>query len=295
MQPVLRWLWLVLVSLVLVACSTMNTAGTASQSSTKSPNTSVAQRGRGVLSDGYFNHRPVNPDPAYLAANKQQDPSIQSVSPTDSQEGMDFVPAGDAEAYKATGFASWYGKKFHGRKTSSGERYDMYALTAAHKTMPIPSYAKVTNLKNGKSIIVRVNDRGPYLRHRLIDLSYAAAEKLGFAKQGRVKVHIEQVKPVLLAQAQQQVGVKPVASAKAPAVNPPRQQQAFLQLGSYDKLSSAEAELPNLLKKLSAQYDSKLGIVHDQGIYRIRLGPFDSDKAALQAANSISVDPVLLH
>ena len=91
--------------------------------------------------------------------------------------GKRYVPVTGDKPMKQEGIASWYGKKFHGRKTSIGETYNMYAMTAAHKTMELPSYAKVTNLKNGKSIIVRVNDRGPFVDNRIIDLSYAAASK----------------------------------------------------------------------------------------------------------------------
>ena len=95
--------------------------------------------------------------------------------------------------YSEEGIASWYGKKFHGRLTSTREKYDMYKLTAAHKTLPIPCYARVTNLKNKKSIIVRINDRGPFKKGRIIDLSYAAAVKLGIEKSGTQKVFVEAI------------------------------------------------------------------------------------------------------
>lgn len=95
--------------------------------------------------------------------------------------------------YKERGMASWYGKQFHGRLTSNLERYDMYAMTAAHKSLPIPSYVKVTNLRNKKSIVVRVNDRGPFHSNRIIDLSYAAAKKLGMAEQGTAMVELEAI------------------------------------------------------------------------------------------------------
>ncbi|MFE8072730.1 septal ring lytic transglycosylase RlpA family protein [Marinobacteraceae bacterium S3BR75-40.1] len=99
----------------------------------------------------------------------------------------------DHRGYEATGKASWYGKKFHGHKTSNGEIFDMYKLSAAHRTLPLPSYVKVTNLANGRSVIVRVNDRGPFHSERLIDLSYAAARKLGYANKGTTRVHIAAV------------------------------------------------------------------------------------------------------
>lgn len=97
----------------------------------------------------------------------------------------------ETEGFVETGYASWYGKKFHGRKTSNGEIYDMFAMTAAHKNLPIPSYVTVTNLENNRKVVVRVNDRGPFHDGRIIDLSYAAAKKLGFHEQGTAKVRVE--------------------------------------------------------------------------------------------------------
>ena len=104
-----------------------------------------------------------------------------------------LLPAGSA--YRAEGMASWYGTKFHGRKTANGETYDMYGMTAAHKTLPIPSYVKVTNLANQRSVIVRVNDRGPFHGNRIIDLSYAAAKKLAYAGPGTARVQVEAIDP----------------------------------------------------------------------------------------------------
>lgn len=108
--------------------------------------------------------------------------------------GRRYVPVTGDKPMTERGTASWYGKKFHGRKTSTGEIYNMYAMTAAHKTMELPSYAKVTNLKNGKSVIVRVNDRGPFVDNRIIDLSYAAASKLGYVKNGTAPVKVERIR-----------------------------------------------------------------------------------------------------
>ena len=109
--------------------------------------------------------------------------------------GRKYVPYQSLRAYRARGLASWYGRKFHGKPTSSGERYDMYAMTAAHTILPIPSYARVTNLSNGRSVIVRVNDRGPFHPERIIDLSYTAAYKLGFVNAGSAQVEVEAILP----------------------------------------------------------------------------------------------------
>jgi rare lipoprotein A (peptidoglycan hydrolase) len=102
--------------------------------------------------------------------------------------GREYVPATSLKPYRERGIASWYGRKFHGQKTSIGETYDMYAMTAAHPTLPLPSYARVTNVMSGKSVIVRVNDRGPFLHDRIIDLSYVAAHRLGIAQNGSGEV-----------------------------------------------------------------------------------------------------------
>lgn len=107
--------------------------------------------------------------------------------------GKQYHVLPSAEGYVATGTASWYGTKFHGNLTSNGERYDINAMTAAHKTLPIPCYARITNLENGKTTVVRINDRGPFHGDRIIDLSYAAATKLGYVDKGTAKVKIETI------------------------------------------------------------------------------------------------------
>ena len=109
--------------------------------------------------------------------------------------GADYVPDLSGAAYRQRGVGSWYGRKFHGQRTSSGEIYDMYAMTAAHPTLPIPSYALVTNVATGKSVIVRVNDRGPFLHNRIMDLSYAAAYKLGYSGAGSAMLEVEMLMP----------------------------------------------------------------------------------------------------
>lgn len=109
--------------------------------------------------------------------------------------GQRYVPMRARTPYRETGIASWYGRKFHGNATASGERYDMYAMTAAHRTLPLPSYVRVTNLSNQRSVVVRVNDRGPFMKNRLIDLSWTAARKLGFIEQGHTRVQVELVLP----------------------------------------------------------------------------------------------------
>lgn len=144
--------------------------------------------------------------------------------------GKTYYPMADARRYQAVGTASWYGTKFHGQATANGEAYDLYGMTAAHKTLPLPSYVRVTNLENGRSVILRVNDRGPFYSDRIIDLSFAAAKKLGYAEVGTARVKVEGIDPhewwaaqgrpvpMVLAQPQQVAKPQPAPAAQAPIV-----------------------------------------------------------------------------
>ncbi|MDA1349541.1 MAG: septal ring lytic transglycosylase RlpA family protein, partial [Chloroflexi bacterium] len=105
--------------------------------------------------------------------------------------GSTYLVLGSSDGYREQGVASWYGDYFHGRRTSSGDTYDMYEMTAAHKTLPLPTYVRVTNLENGRSVVLRINDRGPFIEGRIIDLSFVAAQKLGMAERGLARVEVE--------------------------------------------------------------------------------------------------------
>ncbi len=137
--------------------------------------------------------------------------------------GKTYVPNVSTQPFRQEGIASWYGKKFHGQKTSNGEIYDMYAMTAAHPTLPLPYYARVTNPANQKSVIVRINDRGPFHSERIIDLSYAAAAKLDLARKGSGPVIVERVfaGEILTASAAPAISVPPPQPEPQPAKNPP--------------------------------------------------------------------------
>jgi rare lipoprotein A len=141
----------------------------------------------------------ANPPPD-LAGLPDAEPRIEPIRPGGANKpysalGRDYVPITRDSAFSERGLASWYGKKFHGRRTANGETYDMYAMTAAHPTLPIPSYARVTHTANGKSVVVRINDRGPFHAERIIDLSYVAAHKLGFIQAGQARVEVEAIVP----------------------------------------------------------------------------------------------------
>lgn len=206
--------------------------------------------------------------------------------------GSTFTPLQQLQPFRQTGIGSWYGKKFHGVRTSSGEPYDMYAMTAAHPTLPIPSYARVTNLANGRSVIVRVNDRGPFLHNRIIDLSYTAAWKLGYVNQGSAELQVDAIIPdeldsLLASDPLLRVATAPEAGAPAASTEvatasasrtPAREAPAagsgvFLQLGAFSSSTNAEnfrEYVHNELRWL--QQDIRTQLVGDK--YRLHVGPF---------------------
>ncbi|WKB51363.1 septal ring lytic transglycosylase RlpA family protein [Eleftheria terrae] len=126
-------------------------------------------------------------------AEPRVEPLARAANRPYSVAGRDYVPVVEDRPYRERGIASWYGRKFHGRRTSSGEVYDMYAMSAAHPTLPIPSYARVRHVASGREVVVRINDRGPFHSKRIIDVSYAAALKLGFLKRGSAEVEVERL------------------------------------------------------------------------------------------------------
>ena len=144
--------------------------------------------------DGPGGPPPVNLD-KLADAKPRREPLNPGANAPYTALGRKYAPYTALQPYRARGVATWYGRKFQGRRTASGERYDMYAMTAAHTVLPIPSYARVTNLANGRSVVVRINDRGPFHADRIIDLSYAAAYKLGYVNAGSAKVEVEAILP----------------------------------------------------------------------------------------------------
>ena len=170
--------------------------------------------------------------------------------------------------YRERGVASWYGEKFHGRATSSGEPYDMYAMTAAHKTLPLPTYVRVTNLANGHSVVVRVNDRGPFVDNRIIDMSYAAAVKLGMIGNGTAMVDVQAVGPGMTA-----VRVSPVETpvSVAPAsTSPPAM---YVQAGAFGQRGNAAALAVRLRDQGLEQVVVREDLVDGRALFRVRVGP----------------------
>ncbi|WP_219116439.1 septal ring lytic transglycosylase RlpA family protein [Janthinobacterium sp. UMAB-56] len=237
--------------------------------------------------------------------------------------GKTYTPITDNEPFTQKGTGTWYGKKFHGQRTSSGEIYDMYKMTAAHPTLPIPSYARVTSIDSGEQVIVRINDRGPFHATRVIDVSYTAALKLGFLRKGSHQVVVERLLPadidaILAARA----APKPVPSVVARSIDTPVETGAvvqpevtavvdatvaapapaalargfYLQLGAYSRADNAEAGRAQLAP--FAQTLGTLDVVPAGPLFRLYGGPFTSRADAARAAASLpasaGVKPIVI-
>lgn len=232
--------------------------------------------------------------------------------------GQNYYPIPDARGYSAVGTASWYGTKFHGQATANGEEYDLYGMTAAHKTLPLPSYVRVTNLENNRTVILRVNDRGPFYSDRIIDLSFAAARKLDFAERGVARVKVEAIDPErwwadqgrpvprVMAQPRQVAATQAASITPEPYTPPPQQHAAavvpsqlpkgasapstggvFLQVGAFANPDAAELLKDKLGGMVSAPVFIS-SIVHNQQVlHRVRLGPIESVAEATRLEDSL--------
>lgn len=224
--------------------------------------------------------------------------------------GKQYWVMPSSHGYREEGTASWYGSKFHGHATSNGEIYNMFSMTAAHKSLPIPTYVRVTNLSNGRDVIVRVNDRGPFHGDRLIDLSYAAAIKLGYAKQGTARVRIEAIDPVAWQEQQQPqapaplhkkpepviaaaplpVPNKPVINSNTPSdnVNPVATgENIVVQVGAFSSFDSAN-QLKQQLKRLTGE---EVMVFLDQkqqpNLHKVHIGPVENLTIARQVRDLV--------
>jgi rare lipoprotein A len=246
-------------------------------------------------SGGYYEDDGPGPNPpADIAKIPDAVPKTEPRSATGNKPytvyGTTHTPVSETRGYRERGIASWYGKKFHGKRTSSGEPYDMYAMTAAHKTLPLPSYVRVRNLQNNRTVVVRVNDRGPFLHNRLIDLSYAAAAKLGILGNGTGTVEVEAVHPddpaTQVAQVKTfplqfitpAVAAEPIPVSTAPAASP----KLFLQVGAFTRWDNAVSLRSRLegesLGIISIQPPQEIEGVRKENtpLYRVRVGPLTS-------------------
>lgn len=281
---------LVLAALVLVACGTVERR---EQASTPPP----APNAPSNTGKYYDNDGPDANPPQHLVmvpdAIPRAEPLHKFANQPYSVFGKSYAPAAMPLGARQRGRASWYGRKFHGSRTASGEVYDMYAMTAAHPTLLIPSYARVRNVENGRSVVVRVNDRGPFLRDRVIDLSYTAALKLGYVQQGSAWVEVE---PIVLSGVSAPAAARP-GGRDAVASSPPRQRNGhFVQLGAFRNANSAET----FHRRVSAQLhwmSELLHIAERDGLLRVWAGPYatadEAGAAVHRITRSTGFNPVL--
>ena len=327
----LRTVALMLAALLLAACGSQPTQAPSemtvdrenkviSKTPTRKPNV-VLKRGGGFYKDD----GPGDEIPDGLDDIPDAEPRVEPLHRFANRPyvvfGKEYVPNTSVKPYKERGIGSWYGKKFHGQKTSIGEPYDMFSMTAAHPTLAIPSYAKVTNLANGRTVVVRVIDRGPFHVGRVIDLPYAAAHKLDYIRSGSSQVEVEAIVPDATGVAYAQVSPsesKPVA----PSAPPPRDEIAdiakklaaeekpvqaaagiglngssgalpaggvLLQLGAFANADNAETMRVRMSRELDWA-DAELRINTNGGIHRLHLGPYPNRAAAEKVAERIRQD-----
>ena len=208
--------------------------------------------------------------------------------------GVVYTPMTRYQPYKVSGVASWYGKRYHGKKTSSGEVYDMYSMSAAHPTLPLPSYVKVTNPANGRFVVVRVNDRGPFKHNRVIDLSYAAAYKLRFSAQGSTLVEVEAIDSSAVTSYSQLTKAPIVAMATPVATsiassnntNASATAQYFIQAGAFKNEVNAQS-LMKKIQEMAIEQKAGFNSEYNNGLYRLKLGPYASKQEADQVAAAI--------
>ncbi|MDP2070555.1 septal ring lytic transglycosylase RlpA family protein [Methylotenera sp.] len=306
---------------LLTACSQTPTLKSApkqtSAESTSLPKTDTSSKpdskaggGGYYLDDGPGENAPANLDGIPGAILKTEQINLRANKPY-SALGQKYTPMTTYVPYKKQGVASWYGKRFHGKKTSTGEIYDMYAMTAAHTVLPIPSYAKVTNPANGRSVIVRINDRGPFKHSRLIDLSYAAAYQLRLIKQGSGLVEVETidtsaegmrkmssnnslstVSPTESLSPNNETVVTLVPSAPATvsvatntSFNNIQSTQYYVQAGAFKNEVNGTL-LQKKIQGLDMAENVGVANVYNDGLYRVKLGPYASkNEADISAAN----------
>ena len=210
--------------------------------------------------------------------------------------GKHYTVMASSSGYKERGVASWYGKKFHGNLTANREPYDMYAMSAAHKTLPLPTYVRVRNLRNNRSVIVRVNDRGPFVNNRIIDLSYVAALKLDMVRDGTSFVEIEAIS------FDEPSGDRPTrqVSIRQPDSPTPAAESAagiYVQVGAFGDRSNAERRLM-LLSSIGSAFIVEDAAATNRALYRVRLGPIDGivqyDVVVKKLADLGITDPYLV-
>jgi rare lipoprotein A len=273
---------------IFATCVVLSACGTTSKVAPSSQSASPPSSGKYYSNDG-----PPDVSPESLEGTQDAIPRAEPLHRFANRPyevfGKQYVPYTRVQSFRETGSASWYGRKFQGQKTANGEIYDLYAMTAAHPTAPLPSYARVTNLENGRTVVVRINDRGPFLQGRIIDLSYAAAAKLGYARKGAARVEVELLElgdPSVL---QPSVVTPPrVASESGDRSAITSSDEHFIQIGAFGNNVNAQS----FLNKVSPEVSDALGIaphvVERNGLSRVRVGPYRSRDAASAALHALS-------
>lgn len=245
----------------------------------KSSTSSAPSSGGYYLDDGPGDNPPANLD-AIPDAVPRHEPLHRFANRTYVALGKTYVPLTERRAHREEGLASWYGRRFHGRNTASGEPYDMYAMTAAHPILPIPSYARVTSLDSGKSVVVRINDRGPFHKGRVIDVSYTAAYKLGLTPRGSGRVRVESIDP----------GVFDASDAGLPL-------GLYVQIGAFSQADNARQMREQVRSRLGLE-DHRVQVVTSNELHRVQVGPYGSEAAAerdlLRLREQLSQPPVLV-
>lgn len=301
----------------MTGCSSVPPAGSpAKKDQVAKPGGKPGKGGGYYLDDGPGDNPPENLE-AIPNAEPKPEPLHRFANRPYTVLGQAYTPATQLGSYKKQGIASWYGRRYHGQKTAIGDTYDMYGMTAAHPTLPLPSYVRVTSLSNGKSVIVRVNDRGPFHSSRLIDLSYTAAWKLGVIGGGTNLVEVESIlsaepspgAPVVATFAPTTIIAQPLdatpsaaplpappaadpvvaAPVSTPAVPPTTVSdgQVYLQLGAFSSRENAES-FGNKARMSLGKLVEKLQIVEGNNLFRVRLGPYANRADANQIASQIS-------
>jgi rare lipoprotein A len=272
----------------------------------------------------YLDDGPGDNPPANLDAIPDAVPRVEALLPRANKPymalGNSYTPMTEFQPYKKRGVASWYGKRYHGNKTSAGEVYDMYGMTGAHTILPIPSYVRVTNPANQKTVIVRINDRGPFHNDRLIDLSYAASYRLGLAGKGSGIVDVEAIDARKFLQSLQPnladnsaVVVEPLKKEESPPptvvensrVSAAKQEKLdsspsvglFVQVGAFKSADNAGV----LSKKILGQNlveNTPVNSWYNQGIYRVRIGPYvnraEAELAAAKVKKALGVNTYII-
>jgi len=301
-------LFLLCAAVFLCACGTTGrpSAGTVVNVAKTLRSITASPSGGGYYKDdGPADDIPIDLD-AVPNATPKYEPLHKAANKPYEVLGKKYVPQTEIRPFRQEGIASWYGKKFHGQKTSIGDTYDMFAMTAAHPTLPLPSYVRITNPASGRAVIVRLNDRGPFHAGRIIDLSYAAAHKLGYVNDGSARVIVEAIVPGTAPPSPVYATVEPRDSAQLDALSqklmsaqdseadnlfdlpPPTPQSTgvFLQLGAFASMENAENLKNHLTRELDWLVDPPR-IDNGGNLYRLQLGPYADRASAEQVAQRI--------